>query len=216
MKRGFIFVLAAAALLAFAMAGCGSSAEKGVTTQESTTSAKAEQEETTRADTGETQTTSIQAEGTQEPVSSLGESESSAPEASQAKEGFPVSVTDMLGNKVKLEKKPEKIAVISAGLLELFHSAKGVSICAPDPEEGKEEAAFSKDLPKIGKASNPDIIAILELEPDLVIAEAGVQNEVISILRKNDIVVIALKSDGGENSEKSLALMKKAAGIEEK
>jgi len=127
--------------------------------------------------------------------------------------GFPLTITDMIGNEVKVEKKPENIAVISIELLELFKSAGGVSICAVEAEDGSAEAAFAKSLTKVGTASNPDIFGILELEPDVVFAEAELQNEAVTMLQKNNITVIVLKLDSKESNEKALKLMKEVAGI---
>ena len=129
------------------------------------------------------------------------------------KTGFPLTLTDMLGNKIKLEKKPEKIAVIATGLQELFYSVGGASICSVKPEEGSAEVDSAKHLPKVGKASNPDIVGILELEPDVVFAEAELQNETILMLQKNEINVVALKLDNDENKKSALKLMKEAAGL---
>lgn len=125
------------------------------------------------------------------------EKDSTEPEPNQvqeAKKDYPLIIRDMLGNDVKIAKKPERIAVISGKLLELFYSAGGESICRVETEEGKPVDEGMKSLPTVGKESNPDIIEILELEPDLVIVEAGSQNAIASDLKKNEIIVIALRS----------------------
>lgn len=134
-------------------------------------------------------------------------------ESSSVNKGYPLTVTDMLGKTVKLEKKPQKIAVISGKLLDLFHSVGGTSICSVEPEDGNTAADSAEQPPTVGKASNPDIIEILELEPDLVFAEAGLQNGVVSILQKNGIPVIALKADDQNNMQETVRIMKEVAGI---
>lgn len=132
----------------------------------------------------------------------------------EGKKEYPLTIIDMSGNKVKLEKKPEKIAVISGKLLELFYSAGGVSICGVVHEDGKSVNDNMKDLPTIGKESNPDIIEILELEPDIVFIEVGLQNAIASHLKKNDIVVVSLESGSEDKNKEAIRIMKEAAGIE--
>lgn len=135
-------------------------------------------------------------------------------ENKEGKKEYPLAITDMMGNKVKLVKKPERIAVISEKLLELFYSAGGVSICGVVPENGKSVNDNTKELPTVGKESNPDIIEILELEPDIVFIEAGLQNATASDLKKNDIVVVALEAGNEDKNKEAIRIMKEAAGIE--
>lgn len=130
------------------------------------------------------------------------------------KERYPLTITDMMGNKVKLKKKPEKIAVISGKLLKLFYSAGGESICRVETEGGKPVDENMKSLPTVGKESNPDIIEILELEPDVVFIEAGLQNAIASDLKKNNITVIALEAGNEDKNKEALRIMKEAAGID--
>lgn len=218
MKNRLIFALIAVMLVAFTFSGCGNkaagnniiadTAETATEGQNSNASSTGQMDESNKPseENSVADSQSITNDG-------ITEAENAGDVSLTEKAGFPLTLTDMLGNKVKLEKKPEKIAVISTGLLKLFNSVGGASICAVEPEEGNDIAAFTKDLPKVGKASSPDIVGILELEPDLVFAEAELQNEAVSMLQKNNIAVIALKLDSKENSEKALKLMKKAAGI---
>lgn len=126
---------------------------------------------------------------------------------------YPFTVTDMLGNTVKLEKKPERIAAISPKLIDIFLSCGGTSICSVETEDGSTVKDSAKKPPSIGKASNPDIIAILELEPDLVFAEAALQNEVISMLQKNEVPVIALNADNQKSIQEAEKIIKEAAGF---
>lgn len=157
----------------------------------------------------------VTASNPETPPDSAPETEAAAPsEESTISKGFPMTIRDMMNNTVTLKQKPEKVAVISGPLLEMFYGLGGKSICTVNPEELKAPLADAGQLPSIGKAANPDIIAILELEPDLVIAEAGVQNEIVTTLQKSKLQVVALKSKGDANREKSLNLMKAIAGLE--
>lgn len=150
------------------------------------------------------------------PETPVGASEPAAlpVEETAVSKGFPMTVKDMMNNSVTLPQKPEKIAVISGPLLEMFCGLGGKPICTVHPDEIQSPLQDAEQLPSIGRASNPDIIAILELEPDLVIAEAGVQNEIVVTLQKSHIKVLALKSKGDANRDKSLGIMKAIAGLD--
>lgn len=160
----------------------------------------ADQPEVTASDTGDTNPV---------PEPAAGPAQESA-----TSKGFPMTITDIMNNTITLKQKPQKVAVISGPLLEMFDSVGGKSICTVHPDELSSAPKDTAGLPNIGRAANPDMIGILELEPDLVIAEAGVQNEIVTTLQKSKIKVIALKSKGDANRSKSLGIMKAIAGLE--
>lgn len=107
--------------------------------------------------------------------------------------GYPVTITDMYGNEVTLEKKPEKIAAISGTFLGVLYDLGGKSICTS--ETGGGAPVDPKDiegLPVIGKVYKPDIEKIVALQPELVIAQFGLQNGVIPVLEQSKIKTLAL------------------------
>lgn len=161
---------------------------------------------------------SLDASSLQSNVESVVHGESSGNEGGiendKNEKAYPTVITDMLGNHVEIEKKPEKVAVISEKLFELFHSVGGVSICGVVPENGKSVNDNMKNLPMVGKESNPDIIEILELEPDIVFVEAGLQDFIAFNLKKNDVVVISLEVGSEDKNKEAIRIMKEVAGIE--
>lgn len=107
-------------------------------------------------------------------------------------EGYPVTITDMYGNKVTLEKKPQKIAAISGTFLGLLYDLGGKSICTSETGGGAPVRAEDVEgLPVIGKVYRPDIEKIVGLQPDLVIAQFGLQNGVIPVLQQSNIHALA-------------------------
>jgi len=106
--------------------------------------------------------------------------------------GYPVTIEDMLGNKVTLVKKPERIAAISGTFLGVLYSLGGKSICMAEPGGGSPIPAGSENLPIIGKVYKPDVEKILEMTPDLVIAQFGLQNSIVPALKQSGINVLTL------------------------
>jgi iron complex transport system substrate-binding protein len=108
-------------------------------------------------------------------------------------EGYPVTITDIYGNEVTLEKKPEKIAAISGTFLGVLYDLGGKSICTSEIGGGAPvDQEDVKDLPVIGKVYNPDIEKIVALQPELVIAQFGLQNGVVKVLEQSNIKALAL------------------------
>ena len=215
MRNRVIILLLAALITAVSITGCRkNSAVKDIVSENTGTNVATQSTVSAPEDESKDKPVEGTGEITQvDAVSSAIKTENNTGSSSEVKKNFPITLEDMLGNKVELPKKPEKIAVISAGLLELFYSAGGKSICTVQKEDGSEGPDCAKELPVIGKASNPDIIGILELEPDVVFAEADLQNETITMLQKNEITIIALKLDNEDNRSKAIQLMKDAAGL---
>ncbi|WP_418791885.1 ABC transporter substrate-binding protein [Phosphitispora sp. TUW77] len=128
-------------------------------------------------------------------------------------EGFPLTIEDALGNTVTLAKKPEKVAVISGQLIDLFCSLGGSTICSVTLDELTAAKDTAGQLPVIGSTSAPDLVKIIDLQPDLVIAEFGLQNDMVFMLQQSNIPVIALNLEGEENKKKTVKILKEVAGI---
>lgn len=131
--------------------------------------------------------------------------------------GYPVTITDKMGNTVTLEKKPEKIAAVSGTFLGLLYSVGGKSICTAEAGGGTpvpEEAV--NDLPVIGKVYNLDVEKIIELQPELVIAQFGLQNGIIPALIQSKIPVLAFHMRNYEDVIAHLRVMGRITGEEQK
>ncbi|NSW91374.1 MAG: ABC transporter substrate-binding protein [Firmicutes bacterium] len=130
--------------------------------------------------------------------------------------GYPVTITDMLGNTVTLKKKPERIAAISGTFLGLLYSVGGTSICAAEFGGGSPVPKGVESLPTIGKVYKPDVEKILELQPDLVIAQFGLQNSVVPALKQSGIQVLSLEMRTYQDVLDKLRMLGRIVGNEKK
>ncbi len=95
-------------------------------------------------------------------------------------EDYPLTVRDYLKYETTIEKKPEKVAVMSGTPLNIWYDLGGKSICTSDVSnnvrltEGYEDEI--KSLPQIGQVYSIDMESVVALEPDLIIAQVGTQS----------------------------------------
>lgn len=102
--------------------------------------------------------------------------------------GYPVTVTDKLGNSITFENKPEKIAAVSGTFLGLLYDLGGESICTTDYRGGAPVPVDKiKDLPVVGAVYNPDLESIIGLSPNLVMSQFGLQNRLAKSLKESKI-----------------------------
>lgn len=109
-------------------------------------------------------------------------------------DSYPLTVRDFLGDETVLDKKPERVAVLSGAPLNIWYDVGGKSVCTSTIssnlkiiEEYEEEI---KALPSIGKVTSVNLEAIVGYEPDLIIAQENSQSEVIVSLRQMGYKVI--------------------------
>lgn len=103
-------------------------------------------------------------------------------------------IEDTSGNKVCFFQKPERIVVLSASFLEPLHELGGNVIARPDSKTRMPD--YAKDLESIGQVYQVDAEKIVSLNPDLVIANSGMNEKVAKLLNDNEIptVVLDMKS----------------------
>ena len=109
-------------------------------------------------------------------------------------DAYPLTVRDFIGNETVLEKKPERVAVLSGAPLNIWYDVGGKSVCTATISDNlkvvEEYEAEIKALPSIGKVTGVSIEAIVGYEPDLVIAQENSQSEVIDWLQQHGYKVI--------------------------
>lgn len=107
-------------------------------------------------------------------------------------EGYPVTITDIMGNKVTLTEEPKNVAVTSGTFLNLAYNCGGKSICTANIDSSAKVPDPSvMELPQIGAVYNLDVEKLLEQTPELVICQFGLQNGVIPALKQSEIPVLA-------------------------
>lgn len=96
----------------------------------------------------------------------------SAPETTEPTGEFPVTVTDLLGRTVEIAEAPQQIVALSPTAAENVYAVGGAvvgrvaSATYPPEIESAEE---------VGDSYQPNLEAILALEPDLVVADSIIQ-----------------------------------------
>ena len=142
----------------------------------------------------------------------------SAPEpAAEKAGGFPVELTDGLGEKVKIEKEPERLVSLIPSNTEIAYAlglgdrVAGVSDFDNYPEETKEKEKIG------GVEFNTE--KIIALKPDLVLAHASTAASVKDGLRqiKESGIDVLIVNDAQSFKEvyKSIAMIGRATGRED-
>ena len=130
---------------------------------------------------------------------------------------YPVTLTDQLGRRVTIEKKPETIAsgyYISTSLLlalDLQDKIVGVEAKADKRAIYRLGAPALLELPGIGTAKEFDLEGCAALHPDLVIVPARLK-DVIPSMEELGLTVIAINPENRELLEEAAVLLGAASG----
>lgn len=107
---------------------------------------------------------------------------------------YPLKIVDCLGVETILEEKSSKVAVLSGTPLNIWYDLGGKSICTSNVSENlklnPEYEQEIKNLPEIGPVYSVDMEAIVEHNPDLIIAQKGTQEDTAQKLREMGFKVI--------------------------
>lgn len=104
---------------------------------------------------------------------------------------FPVSITDDLGRKVTISKKPARIVSLAPANTEIV-AALGLQSELVGVTTYDDYPASVKTLPKMGDFTSPNLEAIAAAKPDLVLVTGGVQADAVKRLEKLGAVVVAV------------------------
>jgi iron complex transport system substrate-binding protein len=110
--------------------------------------------------------------------------------------GYPMTIKDYFDVETTLEKMPEKVAVLSGSMLNVWYDLGGKSICSSDISDNiiltREYADEMLELPTVGPVYQVNMEAIVDTKPDLIITQAGVQTTATDQLGDMGIPVISL------------------------
>ena len=95
------------------------------------------------------------------------------------------SFKDDIGREVVLEKKPERVVVLSASFLEPFHEVGGEVVGRPDSKTFMPD--YAKDLPSVGQVYQIDVEKVIALDPDMVIINKGMNEKLVKSFEDNGI-----------------------------
>ena len=113
-----------------------------------------------------------------------------APASQEGGRGSYASVTDDNGRTVNFDKKPERIVVTSASFLEPLYAVGGTVVGRPESKSKIPPEA--KDVTRIGRVYQIDAEKILELKPDLVILNKGMNEKLVETLAANYVKTLVL------------------------
>ncbi len=128
-----------------------------------------------------------------------------------------LKITDDADRTVVLQRKPKRIVVLSPSFLELLYAVGGKAVGRPNstaeldslPKEGRK-------LPEVGFVYNINIEKVAALQPDLVIAMAGMHNRLVPIFESNRLPVLVLKYKTYDDVFAKITLFGQIAGVESK
>ena len=139
--------------------------------------------------------------------------ENNPPEINSESKIF-AEVSDDEGNKIILNKKPEKIVVTSASFLEPLHKL-GANI-AGRPDSKNNTPDWAKEIPSIGKVYQVDVEKVLSCSPDLVIVNRGMNEKLVGVLKENKIPVLVMDMKTYDEVKNSIKTFAKISGNETK
>jgi len=121
-----------------------------------------------------------------------------------------VTFTDILGETVRIKKRPQRVISFINSATNVWYSAGGEVIGRIDSTEQLTEKAFSAEV--CGSLSNPNVEKILSLRPDLLLLSAGMsgQKALVPVLKENNIPYMLIAY---ENLSEYLGLLKTFAEI---
>ena len=101
------------------------------------------------------------------------------------------TMTDVVGNQVVLEKKPEKIILLAPSFLNIMHAVGGdFTAWANSPSD--KPPAFAKDKKTVGYTYQVNVEAIVSEKPDLVIGLKGLHSRLADTMQQNGIPFMQL------------------------
>jgi iron complex transport system substrate-binding protein len=128
---------------------------------------------------------------------------------------FPVTIQDSMGREVTIEKEPEKIVSLAPAVTEILYRLNlgdkivGVTDYCDYPEDALQK-------PKVGGFKNPNMEVVIDLEPDLVLTSAGIQEDLLHQLDNVGIVCVSLSADNIEEVLENIELAGKVTGKSER
>ena len=94
--------------------------------------------------------------------------------------GYPLTVRDYLDVETDLESRPQRAAVLSGTPMNIWYDLGGKSVCTANISDNLKLLPQYRDelltLPTIGQVFSVNMEAIIEQEPDLIVAQFGTQN----------------------------------------
>lgn len=151
------------------------------------------------------------ASATPAPSESAEPSVSAAPSESAA--AGSVTVTDMAGKEVTIEKADKIVSLTPAGTETVCALGAAKQLVGVDAYSDYPEITQSIEV--VGDFNGPDVEKVVALEPDVVLAGNGLQQEAIDNLNKLGIPVVSVEATTFEDISKSITLIGEILGAQD-
>ena len=138
---------------------------------------------------------------------------SMATDAPSVDEAYPLTLTDLLGRQITVNEEPKRIIGISPTAMEMLYKVGGKAV---GRDSGSKWETSIEALPSVGGAYNPNIEAIVELTPDLIVIEALTQGHMADMLASTRAPIVAVRAASVKDVKDSLILLGKAIDKEDK
>lgn len=106
-------------------------------------------------------------------------------------------VTDSAGRQVEIPRRPQRVVVLNASNLELFHAVGGTIVGRPTTEALPPEVmAAVREVPAVGITPNPNMEQIMALKPDLILGvNMPFHHSLIPVLDKAGVPILLQSLD---------------------
>lgn len=142
--------------------------------------------------------------------------ENTVDEQAQTDSAFPVTITDSTGTEITINQKPEKIVSLAPSTTEILYFL-GVEKNIVGRTDYCTFPETISSVTSVGGTSDPNIEAIVALNPDLVVASTHVSEEVLNKLREVGINVAFLnEQENFEGTYSAIQTIGKLVGESEK
>lgn len=126
---------------------------------------------------------------------------------------FPLTVTDSLGRQVTLAAKPERVVAMSPSAVETLFALGVTPVGRPETATYPPEA---KQVETFGTSYQPNLERIAAMKPDLIVADATIQAQLVPSLEGLGVPVVAIDFSGVDRVIDSLRLVGRLVGQQEK
>lgn len=125
-----------------------------------------------------------------------------------------MTVTDLQGNTVQLEKAPERIVSLVAGDLNTLYDLGETAVGRPVIRgKMREEIA---EIPEVGTSNDVDVEKIASLTPDVVIAHPQLNKDAIPALEELGIHIVQMGANSIDEVKRSIDILGQLVQKEEK
>ena len=129
--------------------------------------------------------------------------------------GFPLTVTDFMGSKTTVDKKPGRVVSMAPSTTEILYEF-GLQDKIVGVSEYDDYPPEVKDKEQLGGFSTPNIEAIVAAQPDIVLVGSSFGKENAKKLKDSDIPVVVTQPDAFNDIYRSYEMIGKITGSTEK